>query len=617
MSLDPRVEALFQKWKELRQDGCNPSAEELCQDHPDLLDAVTQRIQAWRRENPTSQRTAAVKQTVTGDSSSRHSALARPLSFAIGAEPVPGYHLTELISRGSFSEVWKAVGPGGLTVAVKCLRLAHVGGRLEARALEFMKQVRHANLLPIFGAWQTENHLLLAMQLADMTLHDRLCKTVTQAERGVPFNELIEYMRDAAKGIDYLNSLGLQHRDIKPENLLLTGGSVKVADFGLAKLMEAGAKSGGSGGLTPAFAAPEFFRRSPAAGGETARVSPSSAGKRAAVTVVPQSDQYSLAVSYCQLRGAKLPFEGTMEEMMRGHLTAMPNLEMLPAAERMVVARALAKKPEDRWPSCRDFVEALAETVHSGLPRPSSIIKKPPIQRPPGAGSGRTGQHAAVPTIPVAPALPPIHIKPEPADPMKWIAAVVTLLLLGGVLVGAIFFMFIYFEVKSELEVKPGKPRPHPSTPAVVASTVASKKEEPDYVETKFLEGRRALDRQDYRDALNAFTAAIRLQSRDARLFIYRAKANLGLERYDDAIADCTQAILIRPTSALAYNERGNAYLGLDNLDQALTDYDKAIQLNSQDPMYYENRARVHERMGNAERAAEDRRRAIELKPKR
>src|SRR5262249_21117944 len=219
-----------------------------------------------------------------------------------------------------------------------------------------MKQVRHANVLPIFGAWQTDDRLLLAMQLADQTLLDRLRSAVHDGRKGIPFNELLDYIRDAAKGIDYLNSIGLQHRDIKPENLLLIGGSVKVGDFGLAKLMEAGVKSGQSSGLTPAFAAPEFFRRRPKNATDLSdqetrvfnqapgKKSPASGTRPVAAATMPQSDQYSLAVSYCQLRGGALPFEGTLEEIMRGHLTSMPNLDMLPQAERLVVARALAKK---------------------------------------------------------------------------------------------------------------------------------------------------------------------------------------------------------------------------------------------------------------------------------
>ncbi len=169
-------------------------------------------------------------------------------------------------------------------------------------------------------------------------------------------------MREAAKGIDYLNephhpsaaggSVGVQHKDVKPQNLLLMGGSVKVADFGLAKLLEHTVISAG-GGLTPLYAAPEFFN------GQATR----------------WSDQYCLAVSYCQLRGGRLPFEGSGAEVMAGHLTQLPNLAMLPECERPAVARALAKRPEERWPTCRAFVDFLA--CGAGL-SPASVVTKEP-----------------------------------------------------------------------------------------------------------------------------------------------------------------------------------------------------------------------------------------------
>lgn len=53
-----------------------------------------------------------------------------------------------------------------------------------------------------------------------------------------PDEELFDYLRDAARGLDYLHKRGIQHRDIKPHDLMLVGGGVRVADFSLAKLLE-------------------------------------------------------------------------------------------------------------------------------------------------------------------------------------------------------------------------------------------------------------------------------------------------------------------------------------------------------------------------------------------
>jgi serine/threonine protein kinase len=264
--------------------------------------------------------------------------------LAAGSRPLAEYQLVERLGQGGFGEVWKAVGPGGFPVALKFIRLADKGASVELRSVELMKGIRHPHLLGLHGAWQLDDMLVVAMELGDQTLLDRLKECQAQGLPGIPAKELLCYMREAAKGIDHLNQIGVQHRDIKPQNILLVGGGVRVADFGLAKLLE-NPLSTNTGAMTPAYAAPEFLDRKTSTA----------------------SDQYSLAVSYCQLRGGRLPFMGSPSQIMSGHMKDTPDLTMLPEAERPVVGRAMAKKPGDRWSSCADFAEALAASEsHSG-----------------------------------------------------------------------------------------------------------------------------------------------------------------------------------------------------------------------------------------------------------
>jgi serine/threonine protein kinase len=231
-------------------------------------------------------------------------------------------------------------------VALKFLCLDDRAAAVEARALESLKLVKHPHTISLFGIWYDDDLLVVGMELAEGSLMDELRAAVARGLAGIPVRQLIEHMREAAKGVDFLNEprhaldgkadVSILHADIKPHNLLLVGGAVKVADFGLARVLERSVASK-SGGMTIAYAPPEFFR------GQATR----------------QSDQYSLAVSYCQLRTGALPFQGTPLQMMAGHVDHPPGLSALPERERSVVARALAKRPEDRWPGCRGFVEGL------------------------------------------------------------------------------------------------------------------------------------------------------------------------------------------------------------------------------------------------------------------
>ena len=259
-----------------------------------------------------------------------------------GAQPVPGYQLVKMLGSGGFGAVWTALGPGGVTVALKFIRLGGQVSEIELRSLELMKNIRHPHLVGISGIWQREDMLVIAMELGDRTLLDRLREAQRQGLPGIPVPELLEHMREVAEGIDYLNSIQIVHRDIKPANLLLVGGGAKVADFGLAKVLEQ-TLANNSGSMTPAYAAPEFFK-----GQASSR-----------------SDQYALAVSYTQLRGGQLPFRGDFAQLMAGHLREAPDLSQLPVSERPALARALAKDPSARWPDCRAFVQALQQAVQA------------------------------------------------------------------------------------------------------------------------------------------------------------------------------------------------------------------------------------------------------------
>src|SRR5438874_424 len=219
-----------------------------------------------------------------------------------GGDPLPGYRLIRKRGRGGGAEVWEADAPGGFRVALKIVNLSTDRTSGELRSLGILRGIRHPNLLPIFGAWQVENRLIIGMDLADRSLWDRFLESRAQGLSGIPRQELLGYLDAAAVAVDYLNDyrhtvdgrtrIGIQHRDLKPQNILLFGDHAKVADFGLARVMEQSVASH-TGTCTLAYAAPEFF------GKKTSR----------------QSDQYALAVTYCQMRGGRMPFHGTTAQV--------------------------------------------------------------------------------------------------------------------------------------------------------------------------------------------------------------------------------------------------------------------------------------------------------------
>ncbi|MBY0587725.1 protein kinase [bacterium] len=256
------------------------------------------------------------------------------------AEPIPGYRLLERLGSGGYGEVWKVSAPGGLYKAIKFIygHLDDSRAGQEVKALNRIRGVRHPFLLAIERVEIIDGQLAILTELADETLTARFEHFRKQGEVGIPRPILLGYMRDVADGLDYMSDkYSLQHLDVKPGNLLLVADRLKVADFGLVKDLH-GDDVTATGGVSPAYAACEFFD------GRVSRY----------------SDQYSLAIVYMEMLTGCRPFPGTTAvQLALQHSTGKPMLDPLPAEDRPAVARALSKDPNERFPSCKDFVAAI------------------------------------------------------------------------------------------------------------------------------------------------------------------------------------------------------------------------------------------------------------------
>jgi serine/threonine protein kinase, bacterial len=267
-----------------------------------------------------------------------------------GMEPYPGYRLRQVLGRGGFAEVWEAETPAGGTVALKFM-VANDGlaAAKEIRSIQAIRNIEHPNLIRIEQVWCHLGYIIIAMELADGSLLDLLDAYLTEFRTPIVAEQVCQYLTEAAEGIDYLNSrthlldgrkVSFQHCDVKPSNLLLFGDTVKLADFGLAAPTTSPLKAHRRAG-TLSFTAPEVFQ---------GRLS-------------DWTDQYSLGVTYCELRGGRLPFRDTPTTFVKGYTRPMPDLSMLPDLERPIVMRALNPVPQDRWPSCREFIARLSRVV--------------------------------------------------------------------------------------------------------------------------------------------------------------------------------------------------------------------------------------------------------------
>ena len=281
---------------------------------------------------------------------------------------VAGYLLERLVGVGGMAAVFRARDERlGRVVALKLLTGDEGVRRRFAREARAVAAVDHPHIIPVYEAGEAGGVLFIAMRFV---AGDDL-RVVVRREGSLQPRRAAAFISPVASALDAAHGVGLVHRDVKPANMLVDVGPgrpahVYLSDFGLARgMLSVGGLTGAGQFLgTPDYAAPE-------------QVSGRSVDGRA--------DQYALGcVAYTLLSGS-LPFE--REEPMAAlyaHLYAPPPRVTsvrpdLPDAVDQVLARALAKAPEERYGSCGAFADALRDAL--GVERyDSSGPGRPPAQ---------------------------------------------------------------------------------------------------------------------------------------------------------------------------------------------------------------------------------------------
>ncbi|HYE98500.1 MAG TPA: serine/threonine-protein kinase, partial [Planctomycetota bacterium] len=252
--------------------------------------------------------------------------------------------LVQEVGRGGMGRVWRAWDEQvGRYVALKVLE----GGDPDARE-RFVREAQiagrlaHANIAAVYQAGEDDSRGWIAMQFVDGAAVDAV---------PLPIPTALERVRDAARALAHAHDQGVVHRDVKPGNILVDkSGRVFLTDFGLAKesASEGGAPMSITGAVlgTPQYMAPEQAR-----------------GDRKSVG--PLSDVYSLGVTLYTLLAGRPPFQGTdVAALLVAVAQQAPpplrraNPRISPELED-VVARAMEKRADRRWPSAAAFADAL------------------------------------------------------------------------------------------------------------------------------------------------------------------------------------------------------------------------------------------------------------------
>ncbi|MFN8130174.1 MAG: protein kinase [Solirubrobacteraceae bacterium] len=242
--------------------------------------------------------------------------------------------------------------------------------------------IDHPNVIPIYAAGEEGGQLYLVMRWVEGTDLQALIRTEAPLAPG----RAAALIGQVAAGLDAAHAAGLVHRDVKPANVLISGGGadehVYLSDFGIVLVADAQTRITETGDWvgTVDFMAPEHLRGDPA---------------------TAQSDVYSLGgVLHAALTGAAPFRRGTVPATIQAHLNEPPPRPSatggVPAAFDLVIARALAKRPEDRYPTAGDLAAAAAAAAAGA---PLDATGAPPA----AAGTRVSGPPPGGPAAPARP----------------------------------------------------------------------------------------------------------------------------------------------------------------------------------------------------------------------
>lgn len=247
-------------------------------------------------------------------------------TYPSGATPLDGYTIKRGIGIGGFGEVYFALNDAGKEVALKKIQR---NLDIELRGVRQCLNMKHVNLISLWDIRTTgEGESWVVMEyVPGPSLRDVL--EVNQS--GLADADVKSWFASTASGVSYLHENGIVHRDLKPGNIFcdLHEQVIKIGDYGLSKYISCSRRSGQTESVgTFHYMAPEIGK--------------GVYGK--------EIDLYALGIILYELTTGLVPFDGeSAQEIIMKHLTAEPDVSVVPSRFRKVISKSLRKDPEDRY----------------------------------------------------------------------------------------------------------------------------------------------------------------------------------------------------------------------------------------------------------------------------
>ena len=288
------------------------------------------------------------------------------------------YDIIRVLGKGAMGLVYEARDPNlDRRVAIKTIKVENLSEEAAAEyEARFRTEARSAARLQhpnIVSVYDSDRHGDMAYLVMEFIQGEDLKQHLDGGKR-YSLSQSLSMVTDLLSALDYAHRQNIVHRDVKPANLLIeANGRVKLTDFGVARIQDSGEATRTQGSMvgTLKYMSPEQVQ---------------------GVPIDARADLFAVGVVLYQLLTGKRPFDGDTDfaiiQQIVGYTPAAPSTfsTLLPPAIDLVVARALAKKREQRFATAHDFSLALQEA--SGQAPDPSVV--PPVSQPGRRGDAAT-----------------------------------------------------------------------------------------------------------------------------------------------------------------------------------------------------------------------------------
>ncbi len=496
------------------------------------------------------------------------------MSFSSG-ENVGPYRIVEQLGSGGMATVFKAYHASlDRYVAIKVLHPAfkqdpNFLSRFQREA-RIVARLQHPAIVPVYDFNEHNGQPYLVMRFIEgETLKARLSKG------DLPLHEVVRVLHPVGEALQYAHGQGVLHRDVKPSNILLTpDGQVFLADFGLARIAQAGESTLSQDALvgTPQYISPEQAR------GDS--------------DLDARTDVYSLGVVMYELLIGRVPYQAdTPYAVIHDHIYAPLPLPRsikpgFPDTLERVLLKALAKERDDRYASVAELMAAFESAAQTIISEASTQALAPEAQQ-----SGVADQPAVV-SPPIVPAATPA-VAPEPRSKSRktlWIGLGVAAVIIVAAGI-ALLVMNNNRPISPPAAQQPAQPAPDgPQQPAQpppnqplpdIAPLQAQFQHASDLVGQNRLDEASAEFRQVARGAEQMLESHPELLPEPrAQLHALAGQSLLALDQPDRALPHFQALVDMAPRNAEPLVGVAAAHLLQDRMDAANEALDRAIRLN-------------------------------------